>query len=173
MGDATAKIQSAIDTVSSMPMNQTTGFRGAVLIRAGFYEVSSPIFIRASGVVIRGQGSGSLGGTIIKYTSTNNKTDLFTFGSNSGDMTQDSSSVVNVVANPIVPVGTRVLNVTDASRFAVGDRIIIELQPNQDWIDQLSNMGQYGWYVLGVYNLVMLFNILSLKEKGLCLQGTQ
>ena len=137
-----------------MSMDPTTGFRGAVLITAGYYEVSSPIFIGTSGVVIRGQGSSSLDGTIIKYTSTNNKTNLFTFGSRSGSIAKDSSSVVDVVADPIVPVGTRVLNVTDASAFTVGDRIIIELQPNQDWIDQMSNMGQYGWYVFCMHYLV-------------------
>ena len=54
-GDATNRIQTAIDYVSSLPINEN-GFRGAVLLQKGRYEVNGQIKINTSGVVLRGSG---------------------------------------------------------------------------------------------------------------------
>src|SRR6266545_2625905 len=54
-GDAGAVIQSAIDEVSALPLD-ANGFRGAVLLTAGTYEIAGSVTIRASGVVLRGEG---------------------------------------------------------------------------------------------------------------------
>ena len=63
-GDATARIQEAIDAVSHlMPSDQ--GLRGAVLLDPGVYDVSGSLTISAGGVVLRGSGSNA-GGTILK-----------------------------------------------------------------------------------------------------------
>ena len=51
-GDATLRIQSALDYVSSLPAD-ANGFRGAVLLQKGTYEVSGQLRITASGVVLR------------------------------------------------------------------------------------------------------------------------
>src|ERR1700722_8921890 len=48
----TALIQAALDEVAAMPLEG--GFRGAVLLAPGTFPCSSPIFITASGVVLRG-----------------------------------------------------------------------------------------------------------------------
>src|SRR5881396_2422944 len=56
-GDDTASIQAAIDQVSSRAPD-ARGFRGAVLLLPGTYNVSATITIAASGVVLRGSGSG-------------------------------------------------------------------------------------------------------------------
>ena len=141
-GDATSTIQAAIDQVSGLPL--VNGFRGAVLIEAGYYEVSSPLSITASGVVIRGQGSSSIGGTTIQFTSTLRETDTFVFGNEVGGITTTSSTIVDVT-DTFVPSGAKTISVTSTTGYAVGQQIIIKFQPNQDWIDQLSGMGQYGW----------------------------
>ena len=54
-GDDTARIQAAIDNVSALPLNPA-GFRGAVLLEAGEFRVNATLFIRASGVILRGSG---------------------------------------------------------------------------------------------------------------------
>ncbi|WP_276501023.1 DUF6298 domain-containing protein [Terrimonas pollutisoli] len=54
-GDATLRIQSALDYVASLPVD-ANGFRGAVLLQKGTYEVSGQLRITASGVVLRGSG---------------------------------------------------------------------------------------------------------------------
>ncbi|HEU5165804.1 MAG TPA: pectate lyase, partial [Chitinophagaceae bacterium] len=54
-GDATLRIQSALDYVASLPLD-ANGFRGAVLLQKGTYEVFGQLRIIASGVVLRGSG---------------------------------------------------------------------------------------------------------------------
>ena len=63
-GDNTQHVQAAIDKVSALPLD-TSGFRGAVLLRAGYYKMATPITIRASGVVLRGEGMGDTGTVLI------------------------------------------------------------------------------------------------------------
>lgn len=63
-GDATLRIQSAIDYVSSLPAD-ANGFRGAVLLQKGAYEVRGQLQINTSGVVLRGSGTQENGTTLI------------------------------------------------------------------------------------------------------------
>ena len=63
-GDNQATIQAAIDKVSALPPDRN-GFRGAVLLRAGYYRMAAPITIQASGVVLRGEGMGDTGTVLI------------------------------------------------------------------------------------------------------------
>src|SRR4051812_18391362 len=63
-GDNTANIQAAIDRVSAR-MPDAAGFRGAVLLRAGYYRMAAPVKIQASGVVLRGEGMGDTGTILI------------------------------------------------------------------------------------------------------------
>src|SRR5438067_1520314 len=74
-GDDRAAIQAAIDAVSALPLD-ANGFRGAIQLTAGSFSVSTPptcpsnsssLTISASGVVLRGAGSGA-DGTIINMT---------------------------------------------------------------------------------------------------------
>src|SRR5690606_30928076 len=54
-GDATARIQAAIDYVSRLPMDKQ-GLRGAVLLQAGQYLIEGSLKLHTSGVVLRGSG---------------------------------------------------------------------------------------------------------------------
>ena len=54
-GDDTQSIQAAIDRVSARTPDATR-FRGAVLMRAGYYRMGTPVRIQASGVVLRLRG---------------------------------------------------------------------------------------------------------------------
>jgi hypothetical protein len=64
VGDNTEHIQAAIDRVSALTLD-SDGFRGAVLLRAGYYPVSTALRIQASGVVLRGEGMGDTGTILI------------------------------------------------------------------------------------------------------------
>ena len=57
-------IQSGIDAVSALPLC-ANGYRGVVLLRRGQHEVTTPLVISASGVVLRGEGSGREDGTLL------------------------------------------------------------------------------------------------------------
>src|SRR4051812_31309892 len=63
-GDNTARIQAALDDVSSRAP-KGDGFRGAVLLEPGIFDVAGALTISQSGVVLRGSGSGE-GGTVIR-----------------------------------------------------------------------------------------------------------
>src|SRR5882762_8232461 len=65
-GDNTAKIQAAIDSLSQRSPD-AQGFRGAVLLAPGTYDIGGTLSITTSGVVLRGSGSGGYG-TILKMT---------------------------------------------------------------------------------------------------------
>ena len=65
-GDDTTAIQSAIDAVAALAPDRR-GFRGAVLLSPGTFNVSATLHITASGVVLSGSGSGS-GGSLINMT---------------------------------------------------------------------------------------------------------
>jgi len=63
-GDNTANLQAAIDRVSSLPVDQN-GFRGALLIKQGYYPMANPVTVKASGVVLRGEGMGDTGTILV------------------------------------------------------------------------------------------------------------
>lgn len=63
-GDATETIQTAIDYVSSLPLDYS-GFRGTVLLEKGTYKIAGSLMIKASGVVLRGGGCNNDGTTLI------------------------------------------------------------------------------------------------------------
>src|SRR5258707_15419923 len=59
-GDDTAAIQTAITEVAGMKLEN--GSRGAVLLEVGTFTCSNTITLSASGVVLRGSGSGAADG---------------------------------------------------------------------------------------------------------------
>jgi hypothetical protein len=63
-GDNTENIQTAINKVAARPLD-AGGFRGAVLLKAGYYRMATPVKIDASGVVLRGEGMGDTGTVLI------------------------------------------------------------------------------------------------------------
>ena len=63
-GDNSARIQRAIDHIASLPLDKD-GFRGAVLLDKGEFEIATALRISASGVVLRGSSETA---TVIKKT---------------------------------------------------------------------------------------------------------
>lgn len=138
-GDDHARIQTAIDSVSAMPLSPA-GFRGALLLRAGTYNVSETLNINASGVVIRGEGQ-DVGGTVINFTATV-QDNLFEFvGSQSWTKINGTETPIT---DALVPAGVRSFNVASTAGLAIGDRLMVHRTPNQAWIDLLDT-AQWGW----------------------------
>jgi hypothetical protein len=54
-GDNTPQIQQAINAVSALSPD-ANGIRGAIFLKAGKYECFSPVYIKTSGVILRGEG---------------------------------------------------------------------------------------------------------------------
>lgn len=134
-GDDGKQIQDAISAVSALPL--VNGFRGAVLLKAGSYDVEEPLFIRTSGVVLRGEGQGA-DGTVITATGTSQ----YNFIQVSGSSASVESARTDLAGD--VQAGSTEIPVEDASGFRVGDTILVRKTPNAHWIDTLE-MAKYGW----------------------------
>src|SRR5690606_189872 len=64
LGDNADRIQKVIDSVSKLTPD-AHGFRGAILLKMGYYDLKKPLYIKASGVVLRGEGMGETGTILI------------------------------------------------------------------------------------------------------------
>lgn len=132
-GDDAQRIQAAIDLVAALEPDQY-GFRGVVLIKAGHYSLKNSLLVRASGVVLRGEGQG-LNGTVLHSNPRVAHSVISILGS--GDITKDTQSEQAIVSD-YVPVGSYSFEVMDASEFEVGEKIVVSRTPNQFWIDELG-----------------------------------
>lgn len=169
-GDNTEHVQAAIDRISALPLD-ANGFRGALVLKAGYYKMATPIQIRASGVVLRGEGMGDTG-TILIGTGTGRapgaggpgggpggggpggpggpggggggipgQTLVYVAGTAPITLLEDSKQAIT---DTYVPVGGRTFTVANARNFRVGDTVIVRRIGNQEWIDALGMTGQDG-----------------------------
>ena len=131
-GDDTAAIQAAIDAVSNLDPGDN-GFRGAVLLEPGSFYVSSTLKIAASGVELRGSGSGA-DGTVLSMTG-----DPFLLLKIGGTGSYETSGNPSAsVTDAYVSSGTMTLNVDDASGFAIGDAVLIRRPVTQPWVSYMG-----------------------------------
>ena len=148
-GDNTANVQAAIDRVSALPLDQS-GFRGAVLLKMGYYPMATPITISASGVVLRGEGMGDTG-TILIGTGNpranagegrgrgRSLPTLVKIAGAAGWVTKDET--LQTVSDDYVPVGARKIPVASARGFKPGDTVVVRRIGNQDWINAMGMNG--------------------------------
>lgn len=130
-GDATERIQAAIDYTSKLPADKN-GYRGAVLLQTGTYQVLGALRLHTSGVVLRGSGM-SEKGTILLGAG-KNRTTLITIAGNNNRVTGNAVPVTD----RYVPVNSFIVQVTDIKAFKKGDAVIITRKGTKEWIDQLG-----------------------------------
>jgi hypothetical protein len=132
-GDNVSSIQAAINYVSTLPL-ATNGFRGAVLLSNGVYQCASTIYIKASGVVLRGISSNTNGsGTVLRATATNQYTLVEITGSGSA-----ASGTTHTITNLYVPVGARSFYVDNTSGLSVGAEVFVRRVATTNWIHDLG-----------------------------------
>lgn len=130
-GDDTSAIQSAIDRVSALPLDKK-GFRGTVQLGSGTFNVSDTLNITASGVILRGYGTGT-NGTTIHMTG-----DPFLFLRIAGTGSWQTVGSAATITDSYVPSGANSFTVSDASGFTVGDTVIIRRPVTAQWIHLLG-----------------------------------
>ncbi|HVS97863.1 MAG TPA: hypothetical protein VHE54_15315, partial [Puia sp.] len=135
-GDATLRIQAALDHVAGMPAD-ADGIRGAVLLEKGAYNVSGQLLIRHSGVVLRGSGMGE-DGTILRATGHDRRTLIRIAGA--ADRVTGRELLV---ADAYVPVGAMRLHVGGVNPFHTGDAILVRRPSTEAWI-RLLGMETFG-----------------------------
>ncbi|HLQ50319.1 MAG TPA: hypothetical protein VK129_02405 [Terriglobales bacterium] len=127
-GDNTTHIQAAIDSVAGRSPD-SNGFRGAVLLAAGTYNVNGTLNLHAGGVVLRGSSSGS-GGTTLNMTSGAPHLAFSVAGTGSWTTVGNTVSMTD----SYVPSGAMSFHVSDASGFSVGDTILIGRPVTAAWV---------------------------------------
>lgn len=130
-GDNRASIQTAINTVQNMPLNEH-GFRGVVQLAAGQYDISGSLTITQSGVILRGAGDGTSGGTRLSYTGTSQIAMLDIGTKNSLSILE--STRTNIV-DKVVPAGASSFTVQSTANWNPGDKVVIHRPATQEWID--------------------------------------
>jgi hypothetical protein len=128
-GDDTAAIQSAIDEVAALPLEN--GFCGAVLLKAGIFHCSQPIKLSLSGVVLRGSGSGK-DGTRIEMTGDPHVCIAF-HGGRIGYPKEKQENIFSIT-DPYIPSGAEHISVKDSKELTVGDAIRIRWPRTAKWI---------------------------------------
>ena len=131
-GDDTANIQAAINQVSALPLG-SNGFRGAVLLEAGDYDIATKLTINASGVVLRGVGRES-NETVLHARGTGQRSLIEVAGSGSQSLTGSTRNMIDKV----VPVGSRSFRVDSTSGFIVGDTVRVTRPTPSNWISALG-----------------------------------
>jgi hypothetical protein len=137
-GDDTANIQAAIANVSAMPLNSSTGLRGAVLLEPGSYTVSGSLTITASGVVLRGSGSGTSASadTMITMSPASTPYPLLVLGSSGNEPSYVGSATA--ITDTYVPAGTPTLDVATTSGLSAGTNVIITRPVTSAWVSYMG-----------------------------------
>jgi Family of unknown function (DUF6298) len=130
--DDTLRIQSAIDQVSRMPLGND-GFRGAVDLAPGEFQIAGQLQITTSGVVLRGSGAGQ-GGTTLLATGPDRRTLIRIFGQADRGFVQKPT----IVLDEYLPVGARELRLASTAGYAVGTRVLITRPSTAAWIQSVG-----------------------------------
>jgi len=139
-GDHTELIQGAVDRVGNMPANEH-GLRGAVLLKAGKYTVAGRLYLRRGGVVLRGEGRGEDGTTIVAtgYGDKKHKRTLIEVGGRAaGPMRRLNERSATRITGDYVPIGARQFTVESPTGYSVGDAIIVYRPGTQEWISHIG-----------------------------------
>lgn len=129
-GSSQEIIQAAIDEVSNYPLDKN-GYRGAILLKKGWYDIPQNIHINKGGIVLRGEG---------------NETKLWASGkgqrslilvTGSGTMKEVKASRTKVIED-YVPVGRFYISVENPEFFKVGDDIVVYRPGTDQWIKDLK-----------------------------------
>ncbi|ADY52605.1 hypothetical protein Pedsa_2053 [Pseudopedobacter saltans DSM 12145] len=132
-GDATAVLQKAIDEVSALPKDKT-GFRGAILIKKGRYNISGSLNINTDGIILRGEGDHD-NGTVLVAAGKGQRTLVKISGK--GKVTEVAGTRTKITNN-YVSTGSKSFEVNNVSGYKVGDKIILFRPGTKKWIEDLQ-----------------------------------
>jgi hypothetical protein len=141
-GDDTGNIQAAINQMASLPLDES-GFRGAVLLIAGDYQVGGQLIINTSGIVLRGDGD-SQAGTVLHATGVEKRTLIVVRGGDGEDPGPE-----NQIAESYVPVGMRSFNMQSFNQLSDGATVRVHRPSPTNWLQDID-MWELDWeYVPG------------------------
>lgn len=140
--DDTQRIQAAIDEISALPL--VNGSRGAVLLAPGTFTCAGTITLSASGVVLRGSGSGANGSTI-KMVGEKHCAIVIIPAAQSHENIDDEPLQTSI-QDAYIPSGATSFAVAESRGFAVGEAIVIHKPTTPAWLHmmQMDNLKRDG-----------------------------
>lgn len=140
-GDNTASIQAALDELAARTPD-ANGFRGALLLSAGAYVITGTLYVRESGIVLRGAGEGSdpASNTILvgRGDTPHQRTIVVAGGGSQTKWRDKVSGTQKDIVSDTLFVGDRIFEVADASQFAAGDNVIIYHPCTDAWLSSIK-----------------------------------
>lgn len=140
-GDNTAHIQSALDSIATLEV-QENGFRGALLLNPGEYEIHGQLFIRKNGIVLRGTLNTENEGDSTVLRGVGNiplKRNLITLGGLEGlSWGKELTSISTIITSPFIPAGSRTVEVLSTDLFHIGDRVVIRHPSTDAWLNSIN-----------------------------------
>lgn len=132
-GSSQAIIQKAIDELAAQKPDKN-GFRGAILLKAGVYDIPGTINVNASGIVLRGEGD-SDGGTKLVASGKEKRALLSISGS--GNL-EEIPETRRKIKEDYVPVGAMSFALETTLGLKPGDEIILFRPGTDNWISDLK-----------------------------------
>jgi len=142
-GDATKRIQQAIDYVAGLKPEKN-GFRGAVVLKPGTFNIEGTIYLNKSGVVLRGSGNSDKG-TVLLGKGAKREAMIRILGKEDYQITDTLQ-----LEEKFIPLGARSVTIS-SEKLGSGDNIFIQKKLEQDWLDSLQvndfggDAGWIGW----------------------------
>src|SRR3972149_2171555 len=131
-GDDGPRIQAAIDRVAGLALRDD-GFRGAVELAPGEFQVAGQLTIAASGVVLRGSGAGE-GGTTLVATGSDRRTLVCIDGCDYLGSEGERRSITD----DYVPVGATRVHLESTEGLRVGGGCVITRPSTAAWIKAIG-----------------------------------
>jgi hypothetical protein len=145
-GDNTAHIQAAIDKVGALPLKD--GIRGALLLKAGKYNISGSLYLSYDGVTLRGAGQGDSpeNSTIIYATgdTPSQRTVLYVGNPKNTNKWTAGGKKVNVT-DDFLPAGSKTIHLASTREFEKGDQIVVLHKATEEWLKAIGyGVGESG-----------------------------
>ena len=135
-GDDTGLLQSAIDHVAAMSPD-SRGFRGAIVLRPGRFHVAGQLHLNASGLVLRGSGTGS---TTIVANGDGRRTLIEVGG------TADPELAAAIPVSGDAATGASRLKLVSTEGLTVGDHVVVRRPSTREWISAIGMTGLPGTF---------------------------
>ena len=128
-GNTSDLIQNAIDYVSTLKPD-VRGFRGAILLDRGIFELDKSIFIRTSGIILRGTDKNK---TVLLKKGVDRGALMYIEGKNELKIIDTFNIISNYVA-----VNSKTFEISSAGKINKGDRIKIIRPSTKEWIKSIG-----------------------------------
>ncbi len=167
-GDDTARVQAALDALAARPPDGK-GYRGALVLDAGAYQISGTLHVRRSGMVLRGAGAGGdpAVDTILYATgdSPHQRSVVVLGAGGNGSWRAPLAGTQVAITSAFVAVGDDGFDVDHPERLHVGDRVMLRHPSTAEWIAALGGGGASVAWTPGDLDIEYLRRVVAIEGK--------